>query len=77
VGYFLGALLRSKSFSDRNLLEGQLLERVWTVLPAVILVVIAVPSLRILYRLDSTYGASLTIKVMGHQWYWSYEYTDF
>jgi len=40
-------------------------------------VAIAIPSLTILYSLDSSYGSALTLKVLGHQWYWRYEYTDF
>jgi len=76
VGYFIVAL-RGKRFTHRGLLEGQLLESVWTVAPAVILVFIAIPSLTILYSLDSSYNSALTLKVLGHQWYWRYEYTDF
>jgi len=76
VGYFMLAL-RTKSFSNLFLLEGQTLEAIWTVAPALILIVIAIPSLTILYRLDTTHSSSLTLKVIGHQWYWSYEYSDF
>jgi len=76
VAYFI-IRLGGKSFSNLTLLEGQLLESVWTVAPALVLIFIAVPSLTILYRLDSSYFSSLTLKVMGHQWYWSYEYSDF
>ena len=76
VFYFI-ATLSQKRFSNLILLEGQILESVWTVAPALILVFIAVPSLTILYRLDSTFTSSLTLKVLGHQWYWSYEYSDF
>jgi len=76
VAYFLRSLAGLR-FTHRGLLEGQALESVWTVVPAIILVFIAVPSLTILYRLDSSYSSSLTLKVMGHQWYWRYEYTDF
>ena len=45
--------------------------------PALILVIIAIPSLTLLYRLDSSFQSSLTLKTLGHQWYWSYEYSDF
>jgi len=55
----------------------QMLEFVWTVVPAVILLCLAVPSLRFLYVLDEGVGDhSFRIKVVGHQWYWSYEYMD-
>ncbi len=53
-----------------------LLEIVWTAIPVLILVVIAVPSYRLLYYLDQTTEAEMTIKVTGNQWYWSYEYPD-
>lgn len=53
-----------------------LLEVVWTVAPVLILVAIAVPSFRLLYAEYSPPKTDLTIKVTGHQWYWSYEYPD-
>ena len=53
------------------------METVWTILPAIILIIIALPSLRILYMIDEINNPSLTVKTMGHQWYWSYEYTDY
>ncbi|MBU0725249.1 MAG: cytochrome c oxidase subunit II [Alphaproteobacteria bacterium] len=53
-----------------------LIEVLWTVIPVVILVVIAVPSFRLLYFLDRTPNADMTIKVTGHQWYWNYGYPD-
>ncbi len=53
-----------------------LVEVVWTVVPVMILVVIAVPSLRVLYYSDRVESAEMTIKTIGHQWYWSYEYPD-
>lgn len=76
VGYLIISLFFNK-FSYRFLLEGQLIELIWTILPAIILLFIALPSLRILYILDEVNNASLTIKTIGHQWYWSYEYSDF
>ena len=53
-----------------------LLEVIWTVVPILILVVIAVPSLKLLYFTDRTYDPELTIKVTGNQWYWTYTYSD-
>jgi cytochrome c oxidase subunit 2 len=52
------------------------LEVAWTVLPVLILVVIAIPSFRLIYYQDRTDAADLTIKVVGHQWYWEYNYPD-
>jgi len=76
VGVFILSLVQSQSF-NRSLIEGQLLEAAWTLLPAVALVAVALPSLRILYNLDSSVRSNMTMKVIGHQWYWSYEYRDF
>nr|QWK44849.1 cytochrome oxidase subunit II [Pterygophora californica] len=53
------------------------LEVVWTIIPAGILMVISVPSYNLLYAMDEVIDPSLTIKVVGHQWYWSYECSDF
>ena len=53
-----------------------LLEVVWTILPAFILMIIAIPSFALLYSLDEVINPSITLKVVGHQWYWSYEYSD-
>nr|AAD47002.1 cytochrome oxidase II [Anechura bipunctata] len=76
VGYLLGTLYFIY-FINRFLLEGQTIEVIWTIIPAVTLVFIALPSLRMLYLLDEVNQPSLTSKVVGHQWYWSYEYSDF
>lgn len=65
------------SYINRSLLERQTIEIVWTVLPAMILLFIALPSLRLLYLLDEVRTPNLTLKVVGHQWYWRYEYSDF
>nr|YP_009353057.1 cytochrome c oxidase subunit 2 [Sargassum spinuligerum]AMO66432.1 cytochrome c oxidase subunit 2 [Sargassum spinuligerum] len=54
-----------------------LLEIVWTIVPAGILMIISVPSYNLLYAMEEVIDPSLTIKVVGHQWYWSYEYSDF
>jgi cytochrome c oxidase subunit II len=52
------------------------IEVIWTVVPVLILLVIAVPSFRLLYFLDKTQDAEMTVKVIGHQWYWEYQYPD-
>jgi len=61
----------------RYLVDGTLLEIVWTIVPAVILILIAFPSLKLLYLMDEVMDPALTIKAIGHQWYWSYEYSDY
>jgi cytochrome c oxidase subunit 2 len=53
-----------------------MLEVAWTLIPVLILVGVAIPSFKLLYFLDRAPDAELTIKVAGHQWYWSYEYPD-
>ena len=53
-----------------------LLEVVWTAVPLLILIVIAVPSLKLLYYADRTQDAEMTLKVIGNQWYWTYIYPD-
>ncbi|URK17201.1 cytochrome c oxidase subunit II [Thalassospira sp. GO-4] len=53
-----------------------LLEVVWTVVPVLILLVIAIPSFRLLYFADRVEDADLTLKIIGKQWYWTYEYPD-
>lgn len=53
-----------------------LLEIIWTALPVVILIVVAVPSFRNLYYMYATENADMTLKIVGHQWYWEYQYPD-
>ncbi len=53
-----------------------LVEALWTVIPVVILVLIAIPSFKLLYYSDTIPKADMTVKAIGHQWYWSYEYPD-
>nr|YP_011018091.1 cytochrome c oxidase subunit II [Bhatia longiradiata]WQH58289.1 cytochrome c oxidase subunit II [Bhatia longiradiata] len=61
---------------NRSLLEGQLIELIWTLMPAALLVMIAMPSLKTLYLLEEINKPLVTLKAIGHQWYWSYEYSD-
>nr|YP_009509567.1 cytochrome c oxidase subunit II [Tubuca capricornis]AUN44984.1 cytochrome c oxidase subunit 2 [Tubuca capricornis] len=76
VGYMMSTLFFN-SFINRYMLENQPIEVIWTSIPAIILIFIALPSLRLLYLLDEVNSPSLTLKTIGHQWYWSYEYSDF
>lgn len=62
--------------SHRVLLESQGVEFAWTALPCIVLISIALPSLRLLYIIDDAGMPRMTVKGVGHQWYWSYEYTD-
>lgn len=76
VGYAIIKLTVNK-YTCRNLLESQQIEIIWTILPAIVLVFLALPSLRLLYLLDEVRDPLITFKTVGHQWYWRYEYSDF
>nr|YP_001994448.1 cytochrome c oxidase subunit II [Gonorynchus abbreviatus]BAG49374.1 cytochrome c oxidase subunit II [Gonorynchus abbreviatus] len=76
VLYIILAMVTT-GLTNKFVLDSQEVEIVWTVLPAIILILIALPSLRILYLMDEINDPHLTIKAVGHQWYWSYEYTDY
>ncbi len=56
--------------------HNSMLEIAWTAIPVLILVVIAIPSFKLLYFMDRTPNPEMTLKAIGHQWYWSYEYPD-
>nr|WHM51721.1 cytochrome c oxidase subunit II [Cornitermes ovatus] len=76
VFYTMISIVQNKQTS-RFILEGQMIETIWTIAPAIILVFIAIPSLRLLYLMDEIHNPVMTLKTVGHQWYWSYEYSDF
>nr|YP_009227631.1 cytochrome c oxidase subunit II [Gryllotalpa unispina]AGO20446.1 cytochrome c oxidase subunit II [Gryllotalpa unispina] len=76
VAYIMLSLLPN-NLVHRYLLEGQNIEIIWTILPAITLIFIALPSLRLLYLLDESMTPLISLKSTGHQWYWSYEYMDF
>nr|QVH36309.1 cytochrome c oxidase subunit II [Erionota torus] len=76
ITYMMLSLFFNK-YINRLLIEQQLIEMIWTILPAITLIFIALPSLRLLYLLDELNNPLITLKSIGHQWYWSYEYSDF
>nr|YP_009045275.1 cytochrome c oxidase subunit II [Dophla evelina]AHA03626.1 cytochrome c oxidase subunit II [Dophla evelina] len=76
VSHLMISLFFNK-YTNRFLLENQMIELIWTILPAITLIFIALPSLRLLYLLDELNNPLITLKSIGHQWYWSYEYSDF
>ena len=59
-----------------NTSHNTMIEIIWTVVPIMILIAIAIPSFRLLYFADRTVSADMTLKIIGNQWYWSYEYPD-
>nr|AWN56119.1 cytochrome c oxidase subunit 2 [Atta sexdens rubropilosa] len=74
---FITFSLMSNKFINRFLLENQTIEIVWTILPMFILIAMAIPSIKVLYLTDEIFNVNLTVKAIGHQWYWSYEFSDF
>nr|BBU25985.1 cytochrome c oxidase subunit 2 [Badis badis] len=76
VLYIIVAVVSTK-LTNKHILDSQEIEIIWTILPAIILILIALPSLRILYMMDEINDPYLTVKAIGHQWYWSYEYSDY
>ena len=84
VGVFwaLGSIIfyyniKKSPIVHKYLNHGTLIELIWTISPALVLIAIAFPSFRLLYLLDEVISPTITIKVVGHQWYWSYEYSDY
>ena len=57
--------------------HGTFIEVVWTIIPALVLIIIAIPSFSLLYSMDECCDPSITLKAVGHQWYWHYEYSDY
>nr|UZF66141.1 cytochrome c oxidase subunit II [Neodiprion qinghaiicus] len=74
--YMLINMMSNKS-TDKNLLNKQNIETIWTIMPSIMLIFIALPSIHLLYLTDEMNKPLITIKTIGHQWYWSYEYSDF
>lgn len=73
VGYFLGFVLFNKTYS-RRIVADHLVESIWTILPIVVLIFLVYPSVYLLYLIDESRVEFLcTLKVIGHQWYWSYK----
>lgn len=66
---YVSIVTMAGSYICVDLMEGQEVETIWTILPAVVLVFLALPSLRLLYLLDEVNNPSLTLKTIGHQWY--------
>nr|YP_005296179.1 cytochrome c oxidase subunit II [Caretta caretta]AFP52727.1 cytochrome c oxidase subunit II [Caretta caretta]AFP52804.1 cytochrome c oxidase subunit II [Caretta caretta]AFP52817.1 cytochrome c oxidase subunit II [Caretta caretta]AFP52869.1 cytochrome c oxidase subunit II [Caretta caretta]ATP84793.1 cytochrome c oxidase subunit II [Caretta caretta] len=74
---YIITLMMTTKLTYTNTMNAQEVEMIWTILPAIVLITIALPSLRVLYLMDEINNPHLTIKAMGHQWYWTYEYTDY
>jgi cytochrome c oxidase subunit 2 len=63
--------------NPENFSHGETIEIIWTITPSLILMLIGVPSFTLLYSMDEVIDPSITIKAIGSQWFWSYEYSDY
>lgn len=69
--------IKSNNPVASNIVHGTAIEIAWTVTPSLILMMVAIPSFALLYSMDEMVDPIITLKVIGHQWYWSYEYSDY
>jgi len=67
---------RNKHLFFSKIVHGTALEIIWTITPSLILIFIAIPSFALLYAIDEVIDPALTVKVLGNQWFWSYEFSD-
>lgn len=67
--------LRTEMLLGSKVLHGTILEIVWTLIPSVILIMIVLPSFALMFSIDEVENFFITLKAVGHQWYWSYEYS--
>nr|YP_009859728.1 cytochrome c oxidase subunit II [Allorhynchium sp. YN]QKK69209.1 cytochrome c oxidase subunit II [Allorhynchium sp. YN] len=76
ISYIMLFLIYNK-FTNRFMIHNHLIEFIWTIIPMITLLFIASPSLKILYLLEETNTPIISLKTIGHQWYWQYEMSDF
>nr|YP_010852719.1 cytochrome c oxidase subunit II [Provespa barthelemyi]WGL39459.1 cytochrome c oxidase subunit II [Provespa barthelemyi] len=76
ISYMFMFLIMNK-ITNRFMINEHFIETIWTITPMMTLFLIAIPSLKILYMTEEFFSPSLTIKAIGHQWYWSYEFSDY
>ena len=82
VGWMLISIVKNyksteSPISHKYLSHGTLIELIWTITPALILILIAFPSFKLLYLMDEVSDPAMAVLAEGHQWYWSYQYPDF
>ncbi len=77
LGRTIWFFTEDKNPKPSRIVHGQFLEIVWTVIPSIILLILAVPSFALLYSMDEIVHPAVTLKVTGNQWYWNYEYSDY
>ncbi len=77
IGTVMFTSLNRKGLVIKRWIEGEKIEIIWTIIPGIILVYIGIDSFKLLYGLDEVIEVGVTVKAVGHQWYWSYEYGDY
>lgn len=82
VGWLMISIIKNYTsteapISHKYLSHGTLIELIWTITPALILILIAFPSFKLLYLMDEVSDPAMAVLAEGHQWYWSYQYPDF
>jgi cytochrome c oxidase subunit 2 len=82
VSWMLGTIIlkfntKTNPIVYKYFTHGTVIELIWTVTPALVLVAIAFPSFRLLYLMDEVIDPAITVKAVGSQWFWSYEYSDY
>nr|UPX89426.1 cytochrome c oxidase subunit II [Polistes rothneyi] len=75
--FYMFLFLIMNKITNRFLINEHMIETIWTLIPMIILFMIAIPSLKILYMTEEYFSPMISIKSIGHQWYWSYEMSDF
>jgi heme/copper-type cytochrome/quinol oxidase subunit 2 len=74
--YYQALIRHTEILESRKINEHMLIEIVWTIIPTIILILIAIPSFTLLYAMDEIIDPKLTVKIIGYQWFWSYEYAQ-
>jgi cytochrome c oxidase subunit 2 len=82
VGWMLTSTVSNYNSDSNKIIykytnHGTLIELIWTITPALVLIAIAFPSFKLLYLLDEVIDPAITVKAIGNQWYWNYEYSDY
>jgi cytochrome c oxidase subunit II len=77
VSIIINFIYKKSPISHKYLNHGTLIELIWTITPALILILIAFPSFKLLYLMDEVSDPAMSVLAEGHQWYWSYQYPDF
>ena len=77
ISIIINFIFKKSPISHKYLNHGTLIELIWTITPALILILIAFPSFKLLYLMDEVSDPAMSVLAEGHQWYWSFQYPDF